>query len=121
MTSCKGKPTLIRESRDFNCFSALLPTWVTHVGILFAESVGGAGSRKTWVPRNNFFDASYTWQREEPTCAICRASLSVDAPMIPNFAVDSAIEKHVQALRTSGVEGWEFDGAKFTEWEARKA
>jgi hypothetical protein len=121
VTSCKGKYALIHESWDINCFSAQLLTWVIHVGILFVESVGGAGSRKTWVPRNHLFDASYTWQREEPSCAVCRASLSVDAPMIPNFAVDSAIEKHLQALRTSGVEGWECDGAKFIEWEARKA
>jgi hypothetical protein len=41
--------------------------------------------------------------------------------MIPNFAMDSAIEKHVQALGTSGVEGWESEGSKFIEWQARKA
>jgi len=61
-----------------------------------------------------------TWQRETPSCAICRANLSVDAPMIPNFAVDNAVEKHVQALRNSGVDGWESDGTKFAEWQARK-
>ena len=104
-----------------NPFTAHLPIWVTHVGIPFAESVGGAGSRKTWVPRNYFVTVSYTWQREAPSCAICRASLSVDAPMIPNFAVDGAVERHVQALRTSGVEGWESEGTKFAEWQARKA
>jgi len=74
---------------------------VTPVDTLSAENVGGG-------------------QREAPSCAICRASLSVDAPMIPNFSVDNAIEKHVQALRTNGIEGWENDGSKFTEWEARK-
>lgn len=63
-----------------------------------------------WIKKN----------REAPSCAICRANLSVDAPMIPNFAVDSAVEKHVQALRTSRVDGWESDGSKFTEWQARK-
>jgi hypothetical protein len=41
--------------------------------------------------------------------------------MIPNFAVDNAIEKHVQALRANETEGWENDGSKFTEWQARKA
>jgi hypothetical protein len=40
--------------------------------------------------------------------------------MIPNFAVDSAVEKHVQALHTSGVDGWESDGSKFIELQARK-
>lgn len=100
--------------------TAHLPTWVTHVVILFAESVVGAGSGKTWVPRNVSLPRINMWQREAPSCAICRADLSVDAPMIPNFAVDSAVEKHVQALRTSGVDGWESDGSKFTEWQARK-
>jgi len=41
-------------------------------------------------------------------------------PDDPQFAVDSAIEKHVQALRTSGVDGWESDDQSFTEWQARK-
>lgn len=41
--------------------------------------------------------------------------------MIPNFAVDNAVEKHVQALRISGIEGWEKDGTKFVEWQGRKA
>ena len=41
--------------------------------------------------------------------------------MIPNFAVDNAVEKHVQALRISGIEGWEKDGTKYAEWQGRKA
>jgi hypothetical protein len=40
--------------------------------------------------------------------------------MIPNFAVDNAVEKHVAALRAGGIEGWEHAGAKFKEWQARK-
>ncbi|KAH9065950.1 hypothetical protein EDB87DRAFT_1594004 [Lactarius vividus] len=56
-----------------------------------------------------------------PSCAICRANLSVDVPMIPNFAVDNAVEKHVHALRIGGMEGWEIDGSKFAEWQGRKA
>jgi hypothetical protein len=122
VTSCKGKLTCIHDSGDINHFTAHLPTWVTHAVILFAESVGGAGSGKTWVPRNVPLLRINMWQREAPSCAICRAGLSVSAPMIPNFAVDSAVEKHVQALRTSGVDGWESDGdgSKFTEWQARK-
>jgi hypothetical protein len=72
-------------------------------------------------PLKHFVAASYTWQREAPSCAICRTDLSLDVPMIPNFAVDSAVEKHVEALRTNGVEGWESAGTKFTEWQARKA
>lgn len=120
MISCEAH-ACFHDSRDVNYFTAHLPIWVTLAVILFVESVGGAGLRKTWVPQNHLVTASYTWQREAPTCAVCRASLSVDAPMIPNFAVDSAIEKHVQALRTSGVEGWESGGTKSTEFQARKA
>jgi hypothetical protein len=97
-----------------------LPTWVTHAVILFAETVDGAGLGETWVPRNVLLLRINTWQMDAASCAICRANLSVDAPMIPNFAVDSAVEKHVQGLRTSGVDGWESDGSKFTEWQARK-
>jgi len=41
--------------------------------------------------------------------------------MIPNFAVDSAVEKHVQALCINGIEGWETAGSKFAEWQTRKA
>jgi hypothetical protein len=40
--------------------------------------------------------------------------------MIPNFAVDNAVEKHVQALGMNGIEGWENAGARITEWQARK-
>ncbi|KAI0308004.1 hypothetical protein B0F90DRAFT_1679278 [Multifurca ochricompacta] len=69
---------------------------------------GGCGWH--WIKKN----------REAPSCAICRASLSVDAPMIPNFAVDNAVEKHILALRISGIEGWETDGTNFIEWQARR-
>jgi len=40
--------------------------------------------------------------------------------MIPNFAVDNAVEKHVAALCASGIEGWEHAGTKLKEWQARK-
>ena len=78
-----------------------------------------------WIKKNvgsleRFLVASHTPQREAPSCAVCRASLSVDAPMIPNFAIDNAVEKHVQALGMNGIEGWEDAGAKITEWQARK-
>ena len=120
VTSYEGEHACIHDSGDMNRFTVHLPTWVTHAAILFAETVGGAGSGKTWVPRNVSLPRINTWQREAPSCLICRANLTVDAPMIPNFAVDSAVERHVQALRTSGVDGWESDGSKFTEWQASK-
>ncbi len=57
VTSCKGKHACFHDFRDMNRFTAHLPTWVTHAVILFAENVGGAGSRKTWVPPNVSFTA----------------------------------------------------------------
>jgi hypothetical protein len=69
-----------------------------------------------------FFDcSSHAVRQGTPSCAICRTRLSVDVPMIPNFAVDNAVEKHVHALRIGGIEGWEKDGSKFAEWQGRKA
>lgn len=120
VTFCKRKYACIHRT-DMNCLAALLLILVTLVGTLSAENVDGAGSRETWVPLKFFVAAAHTWQREAPSCAICRASLSVDTPMIPNFSVDNAIEKHVQALRANETKGWENDGSKFTEWQARKA
>ncbi|KAI0304685.1 hypothetical protein BC826DRAFT_977667 [Russula brevipes] len=121
VTFCKRKYAHVRDSREIHSSAALLPTWVIHVVIPFAESVGGAGLKKTWVPQKYVNAAPHTRQRDTPSCAICRVSLSVDTPMIPNFAVDSAVEKHVQALCINGIEGWETAGSKFTEWQTRKA
>ena len=40
--------------------------------------------------------------------------------MIPNFAVDSTVEKHVQALALNGDVDWKEGGQKLIEWQARK-
>ena len=41
-------------------------------------------------------------------------------PMIPNIAVDNAVEKHIQVLGDSGLEDWKPGGAKYMEWNSRK-
>jgi len=41
-------------------------------------------------------------------------------PITPNLAVDNAVEKYVEALRTNGIDGWEINGTKFQEWQIRK-
>lgn len=41
-------------------------------------------------------------------------------PMIPNFAMDNTVEKHISALGESGLEEWKPGGAKYREWHARK-
>ncbi|KAF8272924.1 hypothetical protein EI94DRAFT_1717035, partial [Lactarius quietus] len=68
-------------------------------------------------------ECGWGWNQKngKPSCAICRADLSVDAPMIPNFAVDNVVETHVHALQIGGIGGWEKGGPKFAEWQERKA
>ena len=40
--------------------------------------------------------------------------------MIPNFAMDNTIDKHIQALVSSGDDGWREGGSKLAEWQRRK-
>jgi len=54
-----------------------------------------------------------------PTCAICRSKLST-IPMIPNFVVDSTVDKYVKALALSDNVDWKPGGKKLLEWTARK-
>ncbi|KAL6304178.1 hypothetical protein BKA93DRAFT_784219 [Sparassis latifolia] len=63
-----------------------------------------------WISKNRRF----------PTCAICRAQLVQSAPMIPNFAMDNTVEKHVNALAASGNAEWRPGGSKHVEWMQRK-
>lgn len=69
-----------------------------------------------WLTLSVVFDL----QRRSPTCAVCRTKLSRKAPMIPNFAMDSTVEKHIQALVASGASEWAEGGKKLLELEARK-
>lgn len=67
-------------------------------------------------------DCGWQWSRTKGngTCAICRTRLSKSTPMIPNITLDNTVEKHVQALRTSGDEDWIPGGTKYVEWNLRK-
>jgi hypothetical protein len=40
--------------------------------------------------------------------------------MIPNFAMDNTVEKHIKALESNGNKEWRKGGSKLTEREARK-
>ena len=40
--------------------------------------------------------------------------------MIPNFAMDSTVEKHIQALVASGASEWVEGGKKLLELESRR-
>ena len=39
--------------------------------------------------------------------------------MLPNFTLDSAVRRHIDALNKSGAEGWSMDGPRYLEWEER--
>jgi len=54
------------------------------------------------------------------TCPICRATLSAEQPLIPNFALDNTLEKQVSALGMNGDRDWTEGGKKLLEWRARK-
>jgi hypothetical protein len=40
--------------------------------------------------------------------------------MIPNFALDNTVNRHLQALATSGQEEWAQGGIKINEWNIKK-
>ncbi|OCH96660.1 hypothetical protein OBBRIDRAFT_718507, partial [Obba rivulosa] len=58
--------------------------------------------------------------RKAPTCPICRTRLIVNVPMIPNYTVDSTVEKHVARLSANGDAGWCDGGDQYKEWRLRK-
>ncbi|KAI0050699.1 hypothetical protein FA95DRAFT_1486787, partial [Auriscalpium vulgare] len=68
-------------------------------------------------------ECGYQWlakNRNDPTCSLCRAKLSTETPMIPNYAMDSTVEKYVKSLALSGQEAWQEGGEKLDEWHQRK-
>lgn len=54
-----------------------------------------------------------------PTCPCCRTPLNTPVPMVPNFAMESILQKHVAMLAENGVEGWEEGGDLRREWSMR--
>ncbi|KAG5733067.1 hypothetical protein E4T56_gene3567 [Termitomyces sp. T112] len=66
-------------------------------------------------------ECGWQWKRKGKTnCAICRTELARDMPLIPNFAMDNTIEKHIAALGHSGISEWKISGSKHIEWLGRK-
>ena len=58
--------------------------------------------------------------RNKPTCPICRGSLSTTAPMVPNFAMDSIVEKHIHILAETGSQEWVTESDNYRNWQQRK-
>ncbi|PVF98901.1 hypothetical protein CPB86DRAFT_873048 [Serendipita vermifera] len=52
------------------------------------------------------------------TCPICRTPLS--GKPIPNFSIANTVQKHIELLRSNGVEEWLDEGAKWKERALRK-
>ncbi|KAG5652283.1 hypothetical protein H0H81_005543 [Sphagnurus paluster] len=55
-----------------------------------------------------------------PSCVTCRAELSEETPVIPNFAMDATIEKHIAVLGKNGIEEWKPGGSKYQDRQERK-
>jgi len=67
-------------------------------------------------------ECGYGWlahNKYEPTCAVCRSNLYARNPLLPNFAVDSIVRQHLQALLRSGRPEWQERGYRTIEWNKR--
>ncbi|KAF8078277.1 hypothetical protein FPV67DRAFT_1663028 [Lyophyllum atratum] len=52
-------------------------------------------------------DCGWQWKMKgKNNCLICRTEFSRETPMIPNFAMDNTVEKHISALGQSGLAEW---------------
>ncbi|KAF8058276.1 hypothetical protein FPV67DRAFT_1722066 [Lyophyllum atratum] len=52
-------------------------------------------------------DCGWQWKMKgKSNCLICRTEFSRETPMIPNFAMDNTVEKHISALGQSGLAEW---------------
>jgi hypothetical protein len=100
--------------------SVLLLIWEIHVVTASVEIVGGSGAGGRFVVFNYDRNVYLQLPQNNGTCAICRTKLSKNMPMIPNITLDNTVEKHIQALRTSGDEDWTPGGTKYVERNFRK-
>jgi hypothetical protein len=55
-----------------------------------------------------------------PVCPVCRASLYISKSIIPNFALNSLVAKHIEVLASRGVPDWQIDAERRKEWQERK-
>ncbi|TEB39361.1 RING/U-box [Coprinellus micaceus] len=54
------------------------------------------------------------------TCPICRTALSRSAKVIPNIALQNAVEKYTELLAKADHAEWKLGGAAYTSWSERK-
>ncbi|CCA66950.1 hypothetical protein PIIN_00788 [Serendipita indica DSM 11827] len=68
-------------------------------------------------------DCVLLWVEKNPshvTCPTCRANLVQGSIYIPNFAIETTVNKHIEVLRSNKVEDWMDGGGKWKEREIRK-
>lgn len=55
-----------------------------------------------------------------PSCPTCRAQLTNNILVVPNYSLQHAIDKHVAALGTTGVVDWQPTGVRYQERQRRQ-
>ncbi|KAF5355651.1 hypothetical protein D9756_004213 [Leucocoprinus leucothites] len=67
-------------------------------------------------------DCGWQWMKKssQHQCPVCRAKLTRNRPLIPNIAMDSLVEKHIEQLSSAGDTGWQPQGYKSEERARRK-
>ncbi|EGN94073.1 hypothetical protein SERLA73DRAFT_62996, partial [Serpula lacrymans var. lacrymans S7.3] len=68
-------------------------------------------------------ECGYEWiskNKRSPTCAVCRAKLSMHKPLFSNVMGDSIVRRYIELLANNGDISWQHGGSKITEWDLRK-
>src|ERR1700754_2519015 len=55
----------------------------------------------------------------EPVCPVCRAALYASKSIIPNFALDNLVQKHIAILTSKGIADWQPGAERRKEWQER--
>ena len=55
-----------------------------------------------------------------PSCPTCRAKLTSDILVVPNYSLQHTIEKYVAALAATGIVDWQPTGARYLERQRRQ-
>ncbi|KAI1797629.1 hypothetical protein LXA43DRAFT_981303 [Ganoderma leucocontextum] len=69
-------------------------------------------------------DCCIRWMKQNPgrrpSCPTCRAKLTSNILVVPNYSLQHAIEKHVAALGVTGVVDWQPTGLRYQERQRRQ-
>ncbi|PIL29630.1 hypothetical protein GSI_08267 [Ganoderma sinense ZZ0214-1] len=69
-------------------------------------------------------DCCIRWMKQNPgrrpSCPTCRAQLTNNILVVPNYSLQHAIDKHIAALSTTGVVDWQPTGVRYQERQRRQ-